>query len=65
MKISKKFKSCFVACLPHDLQMQIKREILESLKSEGIKGAELKELTAEAMSSRLSDLEDVVKLVWI
>ena len=57
-----KFKSCFVACLPHGLQQKVRRMVLEALRAEGINGEELRELTAEAMESRLSDLEDVVNL---
>lgn len=64
MKISKKLKSCYVNCLPSRVQAEIKREMLESLKSAGIDKAEMKTLTAEAMASRVVDVEDLIEIEY-
>ena len=60
MKISKKFKSCYISCLPSRIQAEMKREILEALRGE--KG--IKELTAEAMASRVSDIENLIDIEY-
>ena len=62
MRISRKFKSCYISCLPARVQSEIKREVLESLKDAGIDKAEMKELTAEAMASRVSDIESLIDI---
>lgn len=64
MKISKKFKSCYISCLPARIQAEVKREVLESLKSAGIEKAEVKGLTAEAMASRVADVESLIKIEY-
>ena len=58
MRISKKFKSCYISCLPARIQAEIKREVLEALRGE----KDIKELTAEAMSSRVSDIENLLQI---
>lgn len=60
--ISKKFKGCFICCLPARVQAEVKREVVESLRLAGIEKAEIKELTAEAMSSRVSDLTEIIEI---
>lgn len=60
--ISKKFKGCFICCLPARVQAEVKREVVESLRLAGIEKAEIKELTAEAMSSRVADIEGLIEL---
>ena len=62
MRISKKFKSCYIACLPARIQAEVKREVLEALKDAGIDKAEMKTMTAEAMASRVSDIENLIEL---
>lgn len=62
MRVSKKFKSCYISCLPARIQTEIKREVLEALKDAGLDKAEMKTLTAEAMASRVSDVESLVEL---
>ena len=62
MRISKKFKSCYISCLPARVQSEIKREVLESLKDAGIDKAEMKTLTADAMASRVSDIESLIDI---
>lgn len=62
MRISKKFKACYISCLPARIQAEIKREVLEALKDAGIDNAEMKTLTAEAMASRVSDIESLIEL---
>ncbi len=64
MRISKKFKSCFICCLPARIQAEVKREVLESLKSENVSRETLKELTAEAMSSKVGDLTDTIEIEY-
>lgn len=60
MKISKKFKSCYISCLPARIQAEMKREILEALRGE----KDIKELTAEAMASRVTDVEDLIEIEY-
>ena len=62
MRISKKFKSCYISCLPARVQAEVKREIIEMLKLENVSRETLKELTAEAMASRVADVESLIKL---
>ena len=62
MSISKKLKSCYISCLPARIQAEIKREALEALKLENVSRETLKELTAEAMASRVADVENLVEL---
>lgn len=62
MRISKKFKSCYISCLPARIQAEIKREIIEALKLENVSRETLKELTAEAMASRVSDVESLIEV---
>ena len=62
MVVSKKFKSCYISCLPARIQAEIKREILESLKDAGLDRAEMKTLTGEAMASRVADVESLIEL---
>lgn len=62
MKISKKFKSCYISCLPARLQAEMKREIVEALKDAGPDRAEMKTLTAEAMASRVNDIESLIDI---
>lgn len=62
MRISKKFKSCYISCLPARIQAEIKREVLETLRLENVSRETLKELTAEAMASRVADIENLVEL---
>lgn len=58
MRISKKFKTCYISCLPARIQAEIKREVLEALRGE----KDIKELTAEAMSSRVADVESLLDI---
>ena len=58
MRISKKFKNCYISCLPTRIQAEIKREILEALRGE----KDIKELTAEAMASRVDDIESLLQI---
>ena len=62
MRISKKFKGCYISCLPARIQAEMKREVLEALKDAGVDNAEMKTLTAEAMASRVSDIESLIEL---
>lgn len=62
MRISKKFKTCYISCLPARIQAEIKREVLESLRRENVSRETLKKLTAEAMASRVSDLTETIEL---
>lgn len=62
MKISKKFKSYYISCLPARIQAEMKREVLEALKDAGVDNAEMKTLTAEAMASRVADVESLIEL---
>lgn len=64
MRVSKKFKSCYICCLPARIQAEIKREIIESLRDAGIEKAEIKELTAEAMSSKVADVESLLEIEY-
>lgn len=66
MRMSKKFKTCYISCLPARLQAEIKREIIEeiakAIKSAGLDRAEMKELTTEAMASRVADVESLIEI---
>ena len=64
MRISKKFKSCYISCLPARIQAEMKREVLEALKDAGIDNAEMKTLTAEAMASRVADVESLLNIEY-
>lgn len=64
MRISKKLKSCYISCLPSRVQAEMKREILEALKDAGFDKAEMKTLSAEAMASRVTDVESLVELAY-
>lgn len=68
MRISKKLSNCYICCLPARIQAEIKREVLESLsealRRAGIDKAEMKELTAEAMSSRVGDLMEAIEIEY-
>ena len=59
---SKKIKSCFISCLPSRIQAEVKREVLEALKDAGIDKAEMKTMTAEAMASRVDDIENLIEI---
>lgn len=65
IKTNKKLSNCYVCCLPRQLQAEIKRVVIEQLKTENVSRETLKELTAEAMSSRLGDLTDTIGIRWI
>ena len=58
--ISKKLKSCCISCLPARIQAEIKREVLEALRDE----KDVKELTAEAMASRVNDIESLLEIEY-
>ena len=58
MRISKKFKTCYISCLPSRIQSEMKREIIEALRGE----KDIKELTAEAMASRVNDIENLIDI---
>ena len=60
MKISKKFKTCYIFCLPARVQAEMKREIVEALRGE----KDIQELTAEAMASRVSDVESLLDVEY-
>lgn len=62
MRISKKLSNCYICCLPARLQAEIKREVLEALKSENVSRETIKELTAEAMASRVNDLIKTIEI---
>lgn len=62
MRVSKKFKACYISCLPARIQAEIKREVLESLKDAGLDKVEMKTLTAEAMASRVTDVESLIDI---
>lgn len=64
MRISKKFKGCYISCLPTRIQAEMKREVLEALKDAGIDKVEVKTLTAEAMASRFSDIENLIDIEY-
>lgn len=64
MRISKKFKACYISCLPARIQAEMKREVLEALKDAGIDNAEMKTLTAEAMASRVADVESLLNIEY-
>ena len=46
------------------MQTEMKREIIEALKDAGIDRAEMKMLTAEAMSSRVTDVESLLDIEY-
>ena len=60
MRISRKIKNCYISCLPTRIQVEIKREIVEALRGE----KDIKELTAEAMASRVSDIENLIEIEY-
>ena len=60
MVVSKKFKSCYISCLPVRIQAEMKREIIEALRGE----KDIQELTAEAMASRVSDIENLIDIEY-
>ena len=62
MRISKKFKPCYISCLPARIQAEMKREIVEALKEAGIDKVEMKTFAAEAMASRVSDIESLLQI---
>lgn len=62
--VSKKFKGCYISCLPTRIQAEMKREVLESLKSAGLDKAEMKTLSAEAMASRVTDFESLIDIEY-
>lgn len=64
MRISKKFKSYYISCLPTRVQAEIKREIIEALRLKNVSRETLKELTAEAMSSRVTDVESLLEIEY-
>lgn len=64
IRISKKFKTCYISCLPARIQAEMKREVLEALKDAGLDRAEMKELTAEAMASRVADVESLLAVEY-
>lgn len=64
IRISKKFKSCYISCLPARIQAEMKREVLEALKSAGLDKVEMKTLTAEAMASRVTDVESLLEVEY-
>lgn len=64
MKINKKFESCYICCLPARIQAEIKREVLEALRLAGLEKAEVKELTAEALASRVDDLTEIIEIEY-
>lgn len=64
MRISKKFKSYFICCLPTRIQAEVKREVLEALRDAGIDKAEMKTMTAEAMASRVTDVESLLQVEY-
>ena len=64
MKISRKFKTCYISCLPARTQAEMKREIIEALKDAGLDKAEMKTLTADAMASRVADVESLLDIEY-
>lgn len=62
MVVSKKFKSCYISCLPSRIQAEMKREVLEALKDAGLNKTEMKTMSAEAMASRVADVESLIEL---
>ena len=58
--ISKKLKSCYISCLPARVQAEMKREIVEALRNE----KNIQELTAEAMASRVNDIENLIDIEY-
>lgn len=60
IRISKKFKSCYISCLPARIQAEMKREIIEALRGE----KDIRELTAEAMASRVNDIESLIDIEY-
>lgn len=64
MRMSKKFKGYYISCLPSRIQAEMKREVLEALKLENVSRETLKELTAEAMASRVADVENLIKIEY-
>lgn len=64
MRMSKKFKGYYISCLPSRIQAEMKREALEALKLENVSRETLKELTAEAMASRVADVENLIKIEY-
>lgn len=64
MKISKKFKDCYISCLPARIQAEIKREIIEALRFENVSREILKTMTAKAMASRMADVESLLEIEY-
>ncbi len=64
IRISKKLKGCYISCLPARIQAEMKREVLEALKLENVSRETLKELTAEAMASRVVDVESLLEIEY-
>ena len=52
----------YIYQMPNYAQNRIKRELEKALKREGFKGWELKELVAEGMSGRLSDVDYLIRV---
>ena len=65
MKINRKLSNCYVCCLPRQLQATVKRKVIEALKFENVSRETLKRLTAEAMMSKVQDLEDTVNIQYM
>lgn len=53
----------FICQLPQDKQKAIEKAVIEFLYLYGYRGQELKEVTKNAMSSRLCDIEENINVI--
>ena len=61
MRISKRLSNCYVCCLPRQPRRQFENELVAMVKAGNLTRMQ----AIEAMSCRVQDLEDTVKIQYM
>lgn len=65
MILKQEFRHKPVRCLPYDTQQMIMSDIQKRLMEDGYRVYAIKSLIEDAMSSKVCDLEDTIKITYM
>lgn len=65
MILKQEFRHKPVRCLPYDMQQAIMSDIQKRLMEDGYRVDAIKSLIEDAMSSKVCDLEDTIKITYM
>lgn len=65
MIVKQELKYMQIRCLPYNTQQAIMSDVQKRLMEEGYRADTIKKLIEDAMDSKVCDLEDTIKIIYM